>query len=138
MGLFQYAGVRGRKAMVILISDGEDTTSTYGYDEVKDFAMRAGVTIYAIGIDLPTGKVRTRHQLRNCPRSREAGRSSSPRARGSTGSTRRSTASFGPSTFWPTPRRPPEPSDELREIEVEVDRKGLEVRTISGYFPGGF
>jgi Ca-activated chloride channel family protein len=137
MGLFQYAGVRGRKAM-ILISDGEDTASTYGYDEVKDFAMRAGVTIYTIGIDLPTGKVRTRHQLRRL--SEITGGRAFFIAEGSELNriyeeidrelrTQYLLAYTSSST---------KPSDELREIEVEVDRKGLEVRTISGYFPGGF
>ena len=27
------------------------------------------------------------------------------------------------------------PADELRKIKVEVDRKGLKVRTIAGYYP---
>ena len=29
------------------------------------------------------------------------------------------------------------PLDELRKIKVEVDRKGVKVRTITGYFPAG-
>jgi VWFA-related protein len=29
------------------------------------------------------------------------------------------------------------PADELRKIKVEVDRKGLKVRTITGYYPTG-
>ena len=29
------------------------------------------------------------------------------------------------------------PADELRKIKVEVDRKKVRVRTISGYYPGG-
>ena len=29
------------------------------------------------------------------------------------------------------------PEDELRKIKVEVDRKKVRVRTISGYYPGG-
>ena len=31
-----------------------------------------------------------------------------------------------------------QPSDEMREIEVEVKRKRVDVRTIKGYYPGGF
>ena len=27
--------------------------------------------------------------------------------------------------------------DELRKIKVEVDRKGVKVRTITGYYPAG-
>jgi hypothetical protein len=30
-----------------------------------------------------------------------------------------------------------DPLDELRKIKVEVDRKGVKVRTITGYFPAG-
>ncbi len=30
------------------------------------------------------------------------------------------------------------PSDEMREVEVKIERKGVDVRTIKGYYPGGF
>jgi Ca-activated chloride channel family protein len=137
MGLFQYAGVRGRKAMVIL-SDGEDTTSRYSYDEVRDFAMRAGVTIYAIGIDLPTGKVRTRYQLRKLSEITGGRAFFITEGSGLDRIYEEIDRELRTQYLLAYTSSSTRPSDELREIEVEVDRRGLKVRTISGYFPGGF
>lgn len=137
MGLFQFAGVRGRNAMVVL-TDGEDTASKYSYDEVKDFAMRAGVTIYTIGVDLPTGKVLTRFQLRKLSEltggraffiSRDSDLDRIYEEINRELRTQYELAYTSSST---------RPADELREIEVEVDRRDVTVRTISGYYPGGF
>ncbi len=62
MGLFQFSGVTGRRAMVVL-TDGEDTASENEYSDALGYAQRMGVTIYTIGIDIATTKVSTRWQL---------------------------------------------------------------------------
>lgn len=137
MGLFQFSGVRGRKAMVV-VTDGEDTTSKYTFNAVKDFVVRSGVTVYTIGVDLPARKIMTRHQLRSLAEM-SGGRSffiakkielnriyeeidEELRTQYLLVYTSNSTRS----------------SDGMREVEVEVGRKGVDVRTISGYYPGGF
>lgn len=48
-----------RRQAVIVLSDGEDTSSLLGYDEVLDLAKRSETVIYAIGLRSPrqeTGK----------------------------------------------------------------------------------
>jgi Ca-activated chloride channel family protein len=48
-----------RRQAVVLLSDGEDTSSLLGYDEVLDLAKRSETAIYAIGLRSPrqeTGK----------------------------------------------------------------------------------
>ncbi len=62
MGLFQFSGVTGRRAMVVL-TDGDDTASENEFDDALGYAQRMGVTIYTIGIDIATTKVSTRWQL---------------------------------------------------------------------------
>lgn len=39
---------------IVLLSDGDDTSSLIGFDEVQDVAARADTTIYAIGLGLKT------------------------------------------------------------------------------------
>jgi len=137
MGLFQFSGIRGRKAMVI-VTDGDDTVSKYSFSATKDFVVRSGVTVYTIGINLPSRKIMTRHQLRTLAE-KSGGRAffiaqknelnkiydeidEELRTQYLLSYTSNSTQS----------------SDEMREIEVEVKRKGVDVRTITGYYPGGF
>ncbi|NCO68924.1 MAG: VWA domain-containing protein, partial [Acidobacteria bacterium] len=47
-GLFQFSGVRGRKAL-ILLTDGEDNASRMDSDKALDYARRSGVPIFTIG-----------------------------------------------------------------------------------------
>jgi VWFA-related protein len=49
--LYQLKGVRGRKALVLL-SDGDDTSSLVKYDDALEFARRSGTAIYTIGLDV--------------------------------------------------------------------------------------
>ncbi|HVQ40742.1 MAG TPA: VWA domain-containing protein [Vicinamibacterales bacterium] len=46
----QEAGPENRRYAVVLLSDGEDTSSIVPYDDVLDLAKRAGVLVYAIGL----------------------------------------------------------------------------------------
>lgn len=59
-GLYQFRGVEGRKAL-ILVSDGEDTASRTDYDAVLRYVRSARVPVYVIGIglsSLTSGRIR--------------------------------------------------------------------------------
>lgn len=43
-----------RRQAIVLLSDGDDTASLVGFDEVLDLAARADTTIYAIGLGVRT------------------------------------------------------------------------------------
>ncbi|HYR27464.1 MAG TPA: VWA domain-containing protein, partial [Thermoanaerobaculia bacterium] len=60
--LYNFQGVRGQKALV-LISDGKDTASNYTYEQALDYARRAAVPIYAIGVGIKTNDVDVRSKL---------------------------------------------------------------------------
>jgi Ca-activated chloride channel family protein len=49
--LYQFRGVRGRKAMVVL-SDGEDTASLVPFEDALTFAQRSGAAIYTVGLGI--------------------------------------------------------------------------------------
>ena len=46
----QEKGPENRRYAVVLLSDGEDTSSIVPYDDVLDLAKRSGVVVYAIGL----------------------------------------------------------------------------------------
>jgi len=50
-GLYRFRGVQGRKALIVL-TDGEDTTSRIGYDEMLTYVRASRVPLYFIGIGL--------------------------------------------------------------------------------------
>jgi Ca-activated chloride channel family protein len=135
-GLFQFSGVRGRKAMIIL-TDGDDNASRMDFDKTLDYARRSGVTIYTVGIDLPITKVGIRSHLTRLART--LGGDAFFLARG---------ASLEPVyerinhelrsqyllAYTSTSEVAP---DIFRKVAVKVSRPKVEVRTISGYYPGG-
>ena len=136
MGLFQFSGVSGRRAMVVL-SDGEDTTSDNEYDDALGYAQRMGVTIYTIGINIPATKVSTRWQF-NKLASATGGRAFFVSEKSGLDAIyeeiNREMRTQYLIAFTSDSDRPP---DELRKIKVEVDRKKVKVRTIAGYYPVG-
>lgn len=136
MGLFQFSGVRGRKAMVVL-TDGEDNASRHDFDEVLKYAQRAGVTIYTIGVDLPVTKIGARWQLSKLAEftggkaffvGRDAALNKIYDEIDRELRTQYLIAYTSSSE---------KPTSELRKIDVEVDRPRVRVRTLSGYYPGG-
>jgi VWFA-related protein len=136
MGLFQFSGVSGRRAMVVL-SDGDDTASDNEFSDALGYAQRMGVTIYTIGINIPTTKVATRWQTSKLA-SATGGRAFFVSEKSELDviydEINRELRTQYLIAFTSKSERPP---DELRKIKVEVDRKKVKVRTITGYYPVG-
>jgi VWFA-related protein len=136
MGLFQFSGVRGRRAIVIL-TDGEDTASKNDFEDVVGYAQRAGVTVYTIGINLGATKVVPRWQLGKLAEI-TGGKAffigNQAELDKIYAEIDRELRTQYLLAYTSTSERPP---TELRKVRVEVNRKGVKVRTISGYYPGG-
>ena len=47
--LYYFSGIRGQRA-ILLLSDGKDEGSRFTFEDALDYARRAGVTIYSIGL----------------------------------------------------------------------------------------
>jgi Ca-activated chloride channel homolog len=60
--LYNFLGVKGQRALV-LVTDGMDTSSKFSFDQALEYARRAAVPIYAIGIGIPMREVDTRYKL---------------------------------------------------------------------------
>jgi VWFA-related protein len=134
-GLFQYSGVRGRRAMIVL-TDGEDNASRMDFERTVEYARRSGVTIYTIGVDLPITKVEPRSQMRRLARmtggevfflARDAGLK---KVYDQIDRELRTQYVLAYTSNAETV------SDAFRKVTVNVKRPGVEVRTIAGYYPG--
>jgi len=60
--LYNFQGVRGQRALVV-ISDGKDTASKFEFDQVLEYARRAAVPIYGIGIGIRGNEIDVRYKL---------------------------------------------------------------------------
>ncbi len=49
--LYYFNGIRGQRA-ILMLSDGEDESSRFEFDDALEYARRAGVAIYVIGLKL--------------------------------------------------------------------------------------
>lgn len=49
--LYYFNGIKGQRAL-LLLSDGKDENSRFSFDDALEYARRAGVAIYSIGLDI--------------------------------------------------------------------------------------
>ena len=130
--LHYFSGLRGKRALV-LISDGEDTNSEYSFDDVLEFARRAGVAVYTIAI--ATNPQTLRSTISRVARD-TGGRSYSVDSAAGLRSIYKKVETELRSQYLVTYQSTGRGSrDEYREIELEVHRKGLKAKTMRGYYP---
>lgn len=134
-GLFQFSGVRGRRAM-ILLSDGEDNASRADSRMMLDYAQRSGVTVYTIGIDLPLREIRTRSQLTRLARVTGGDAVFLDSNAGLAPVYERIERELRSQYLIAYTSSSTSPRDVFREVTVRVSQPGLRVRTIAGYYPG--
>jgi Ca-activated chloride channel family protein len=128
--LFYFNGVKGQRA-ILLLSDGKDEGSRFGWEEALDYARRAGVAIYPIGLGPQVEK----------PKLKKLAEETGGRAfflddasgltpvyaaieeelRSKVLIAYQSTNTSGTDTF--------------RTVELKVARPGAEAKTIRGYYP---
>ena len=134
--LHYFHGIKGQKAL-LLLSDGEDEASGFNIDDALEFARRAGVQIYAIGLKEAVSKGGARRVLKQFAEE-TGGRaffvedlSELHAIYAEIQNELRSQYLFA---YQSTSSKDPA---EFRRIEVavEVDGKKQEVRTMSGYYP---
>ncbi len=133
-GLFQFSGVRGRKAMVVL-TDGKDNASRATFDRAMDYARRSGVILYTIGIDLPITELKTRSQLSRLAQSTGGDTFFLERNANLERVYERIDRELRSQYLLVYTSNATTPPDRFRSVTVKVKRPGVEVRTIAGYYP---
>jgi Ca-activated chloride channel family protein len=133
-GLFYFNGIKGQRA-ILLLSDGEDTHSRFSVAQTLDFARRAGVAIYTIGLDVKRTETEYRKLLRQLAEE-TGGRSFFIDEIAELGPIyaaiqrelrSRYLIAYQSNNVSRDPR--------FRTVEVELDRAGLEAKTLRGYYP---
>ncbi len=128
--LFYFNGVKGQRAM-LLLSDGKDEGSRFSYEDALDYARRAGVTIYSIGL----GDDIDRKKLEKI--SEETG-----------GRAFFSEGTAGLDAIYHTIEQElrskyliayqstnTSSGDDFRSVDLKVSKPGVEAKTLRGYYP---
>jgi len=127
---YTFNGLKGRRAL-LLLSDGKDEGSRFSFEEALDFARRAGVTVYAVGLGDDVDKRKLSKISEET-----GGRAFFPRQAdelaaiyaGIQEELRSQVLIAYQST---SPRNDPG----FRLVDLKVNRPGLEAKTIRGYYP---
>jgi VWFA-related protein len=132
--LFYFNGVKGQRALVVL-SDGKDEGSRFSIDETLDFARRAGVAVYTIGMGIPRGEGDTKKVLKRLAEE-TGGRSFFIKEIGELAPIYQAVQQELRSRYLLAYQSTNEARENrFRSVEVKVDRSGLEAKTLRGYYP---
>jgi Ca-activated chloride channel family protein len=130
--LYYFRGTRGQRAL-ILLSDGDDTSSAVPFRDALEFARRSGVAIYTIGLDLALTGFSARDKLKELA-AETGGRSffvrEASELEGVYAEIERELRSQYLIAYVSDGR-----GDGFRTVEVRMDPPGLKARTIRGYYP---
>jgi len=132
--LYYFNGIRGQRA-ILLLSDGRDESSRFEFEDALEYARRAGVAIYAIGLDLPRTDFDVRRKLTKLAEE-TGGRSfyigDVEELAGIYDTIQRELRSRYLLAYQSSNTSD---SRTFRSIEVTVDRPGVEAKTLRGYYP---
>lgn len=134
-GLQYLSGVKGQRA-VLLLSDGMDRSSRLTFEQALECARRAGIAVYTIGLGLEEGaRGEAGDKLRRMA-AETGGRSwfvdSTAELDTVYQQIERELRSQYRISYQSSNNSP---QDGFRAVRVEVAQKGMEARTISGYYP---
>ncbi len=132
--LSYFDGISGQKAL-LLLSDGKDENSSFSFESALETVKRSGVTIYAIGLKHAARDRNTRRVLERI--AEETGGQAFliedvDELDAVYDQVERELRNRYLLAYQSTNNRP---DSDFRVIRVDVDRRGAEVRTMSGYYP---
>jgi len=133
--LSYFRELEGQQALVVL-SDGDDTASTFDFAETLDYARRSDASVYTIGLDIPSTALQIRNKLRRLA-AETGGRvffiNRAEELEEVYGQIEAELRSRYLLVYSPDPA--PEPGSGFRRIEVEATERGVRTRTVRGYYP---
>jgi VWFA-related protein len=129
--LYYFRGVRGQRALVLL-SDGDDTSSDTPYRDALEYARRSGVAIYTVGLAISPISTEIRRKL-GALAAETGGRvffvDRADQLAGAYKEIEKELRSRYYIAYTPSGG-----GEGYRQVEVKV-RNGMKARTIRGYYP---
>jgi VWFA-related protein len=131
--LHYFSGIRGKRA-VVLITDGQDSGSKYQFEDVLEYARRTGVAFYVIGLRVPSRPASAGMLIDRLARE-TGGRSFRIGRAFELGRVYSDIRAELRSQYLIAYQSSTTDGESFREIDIELDRPGHEVRTVRGYYP---
>ena len=132
--LYYFNGLKGQRALVLL-SDGKDEHSRFSYEDTLEYARRAGVALYTIGLKLPKTQLEPRKRL-NRLAAETGGRSFFVKEPGELTAIYEIIQKELRSRYYLAYQSTNTADDnEFRSIDVKIARNGVEAKTLRGYYP---
>jgi Ca-activated chloride channel family protein len=132
--LFYFNGIKGQRA-ILLLSDGQDEGSRFDVEETLDFARRAGIAIYTVGLNIPRTESEVRKVLKRL--AEETGGRNFFIKESSELQAIYDAIQLELRSRYLLAYQSSNPSREqrFRLVDLEVGRSGLDGKTIRGYYP---
>ncbi len=133
--LSYFRELEGQQALVVL-SDGDDTASTFDFGEALDYARRSEASVYTIGLEIPATAIQIRNKLRRLA-AETGGRVFFINRAEELEDVYQQIEDELRSRYLLvySPRPAPEPGSGFRRVEVESTEPGVRTRTVRGYYP---
>lgn len=132
--LYYFNGIKGQRALIIL-SDGKDEHSRFSFENTLEYARRAGVAIYAIGLHLTKKQGDTPKKLRRLAEE-TGGRIFLIEEVSQLETVYRDIQRELRSRYYLAYQSTNSSnSNDFRSIEVDLAEAGLEAKTLRGYYP---
>ena len=133
-GLYQFTGVKGKKALVVL-SDGKDTASKFDYETLVEYVKKAGISIYGIGLKISGADLEVKYKLNKLAQATGGQTFYVDSAKNLEAVYRQINDDLRSQymlTYYSTNTTA---KDKWRKVEVKVEPTNLQARTITGYYP---
>ena len=129
--LYYFNGIRGQRA-ILMLSDGEDESSRFEFDDALEYARRAGVAIYVIGLKLSRKGYGKISKLAEETGGRSFLIESASELTAVYDTIQQELRSRYLLAYQSSNISG---KDAFRSIEVELEPSGLEAKTLRGYYP---
>ena len=133
-GLYQFTGVKGKKALVIL-TDGKDTASKFDYETLVEYVKKSGLAVYAIGLKISGTDLEVKYKLNKIAQASGGQTFYIDSAKNLETVYRQINDDLRSQYLLTYYSSNAEARDKWRKIEIKVEPANLQARTISGYYP---
>ncbi|HSD72045.1 MAG TPA: VWA domain-containing protein [Thermoanaerobaculia bacterium] len=133
-GLYQFTGVKGKKALVVL-SDGKDTASKFDYETLVEYVKKAGISIYGIGLKISGADLEVKYKLNKLAQQTGGQTFYVDSAKNLESVYRQINDDLRSQYLLTYYSTNPTAKDKWRKVEIKVEPSSMQARTITGYYP---